>query len=460
MIERPAPAGDREVVIAVATSAVLVPLNSTMIAVALPDVIDDLESSLAGASWLVAAYLIAMAALQPVGGKLGDRLGRRPVMLGGLAWFAAASLGAALSTELWVLVACRVQQGVAGALIVPNGVALLREVTPEHRLGARLGLVGAALTLGAAAGLPVGGALVALGGWPMIFAANLPLLALALAAGWHAFPRAGQARPASRFDVPGAVALSLLLAGATWLAVSEPGGPVVLSGAGILAAGVALFLAHESRHPDPVLQPRLFRRPAFSAATAGIALSNLAMYVTVLALPLLLVGRPGWSSLEVGLAAAALPLSAFAMSPPGGRLSDRVGRRLPAVLGLAVTAGALVPLALAPYGIGPIALVGALVAVGAGLGLSAPALQTAAIEAVEVRAAGVAAGVFSTCRYLGSICGTSLLAGPLAPAGGRGFDRLFMVLALIAAASAAVGAGLPGRVLRRGAQTPVGTRFG
>jgi MFS family permease len=402
-----------------------------------------------------------MASLQPVGGKLGDRLGRRPMMLGGIGWFAAASVGAALSTDLWVLVACRVQQGVAGALIVPNGVALLREVTPEHRLGGRLGLVSAALTLGAAAGLPLGGALVGIGGWPMIFTANLPLLAVALAAGWRSLPRAAVRRPPSRFDLVGAVTLSILLAAGTWLAGADPAGLVALSGAGILAAGLALFLTREARHPDPVLQPRLFARPAFSAATAGVALSNLAMYVTVLALPLLLAGRPGWSSLEIGLAAAALPLSAFGMSPPGGRLSDRVGRRLPAVVGLAVVAAGLVPLALAPHAIGPLVLVGALVAVGVGMGLSAPALQTAAIEAVEVRAAGVAAGVFSTCRYLGSICGTSLLAGPLAPTdAGGGFDTLFTVLALIAAASAAVAVGLPGRVLRPGLQAPVGPRFG
>ncbi|HSD79818.1 MAG TPA: MFS transporter, partial [Solirubrobacteraceae bacterium] len=189
----PPPRGERAVLATVALASLLVPLNSTMLAVALPRVVDDLGTSLTSASWLVTSYLIAMASLQPVAGKLGDRLGRRPLVLGGLAWFGVASAGAALSGDLVLLVAFRLQQAVAGALFFPNAMALLRDTVPAERLGARMGLVGAALPLGASAGPPLGGVLLAVGGWQAIFAVNLPLVAIALALGARAIPRAAPA---------------------------------------------------------------------------------------------------------------------------------------------------------------------------------------------------------------------------------------------------------------------------
>lgn len=144
--------GDRGVIVAVALGAALVPLNSTMVVVALPRLIDDFGESFAATTWLVTAYLVAMAVLQPLAGRLGDRVGRRPLVLAGLAWFGLASVGAAAAGSLPVLIAFRVQQAAAGALLFPNGIALLRELTPPGRLGSRLGTVSAVLPLAAAAG--------------------------------------------------------------------------------------------------------------------------------------------------------------------------------------------------------------------------------------------------------------------------------------------------------------------
>ena len=109
-----------------ALGTMLMPLNSTMIAVALPDVVDDLDVSLGSTAWLVSGYLIAQASLQPLAGKLGDRLGRRPLILAGLASFGLVSLGAALAPSLAVLIAFRVAQVVTGALVFPNAIALPR----------------------------------------------------------------------------------------------------------------------------------------------------------------------------------------------------------------------------------------------------------------------------------------------------------------------------------------------
>jgi EmrB/QacA subfamily drug resistance transporter len=444
----PGAAGERAVLATVALAGLLVPLNSTMIAVALPRLASDLDASLAGVTWLVTAYLIAMASLQPVAGKLGDRYGRRPLLLGGLAWFAVASAGAALADSLAVLVAFRLQQAFAGALLVPNGTALLREVVPPARLGARLGLVGAAFALGAAAGPPLGGVLLGAGGPAALFAVNLPLALGALALGAAVLPRATRRAAAVSFDRFSAVLLSATLAAGAW-ALNGAG----LSSAAAAALGVAAvallgaLVAWSLRRPDPVLQPRLFARAPFSAAAGGVALSNLAMYVALLALPVLLARRDGFGGATTGLLLGTLSLASLAVTPLGGRLVDRAGARAPAVGGLVGLAAALVPLALAPAGLSAFAIAACLAAAGAGLGLASSALQVAAVSAAEVRDAGVAAGLFSTSRYAGSIVGTALLAGPLAPAahGTGGFGALFAVLVTAAAASAIVALRLPGR---------------
>lgn len=440
--------GERAVLWAVSLAAVVVPLNSTMIAVALPRIVGDLDTSLASASWLVTAYLIAMASLQPVGGKLGDRLGRRPLLLGGLAWFAVASAGAAAADSLTLLVAFRVQQAVAGALFFPNAMALLRDTVPVGRLGARMGLAGAAITLGAAAGPPLGGVLLAAGGWQAIFLVNLPLVAGAMVLAARAVPRSAPRRADGGFDRAGAVLLTAALVAAAWSLHGAGLGPAGTAALGAAAAALLVVLVRvELRRPDPVLQPRLFARGPFRAASAGVALSNLAMYVTLLALPVLLAQRGGFGSASTGLVLAAMSAATLVVTPLGGRLADAAGPRLPAAVGLGLQALSLVPLAIAPATLPGAAIVACLAGAGAGVGLASSALQVAAVAAVDAAHAGVASGVFSTSRYAGSITGTALLAGPLAPAaaGTGGFATLFWMLVLAAAGSAMAATGLPGR---------------
>src|SRR5207244_3815014 len=133
---------ERPIMATAALSTMLAPLNSTMIAVALPSIMAEFGASVAAAGWLVTGYLIGMAALQPVAGKLGDRFGRRRFILVGLAYFGLASLGATLATSLEMLIFFRIQQAIAGAVALPNGTALVREVLPPERRASGFGMVG------------------------------------------------------------------------------------------------------------------------------------------------------------------------------------------------------------------------------------------------------------------------------------------------------------------------------
>jgi Major Facilitator Superfamily len=225
-------------------------------------------------------------------------------------------------------------------------------------------------------------------------------------------PRRLAATDRGRFDLGGAFALSLLLASTAWLL--NPGdvpGWTVPAAAAALVLLVVAFVRYELRQNDPILEPRFLRVTPFAAATASVGLSNLALYATLLAVPVLLADRPGWSEGEIGLAVAALSFPLLALSPAGGRLSDRAGRRTAAVTGLALVTAGLMPLALAGENVASGVLIGSIGVVGAGLGLSNAAVQAAGVEALEPRHAGVASGIFSTGRYLGGIASASLIPG-------------------------------------------------
>lgn len=368
----------------IALSGMLVPLNSTMIAVALPDIMDAFGTDMSTAKWLVTAYLITMAVLQLLTGQLGNRFGRRRFMLGGLIHFGLASLLAALSSSLWMLLFARVQQGIAGSILITNGFALAFASSPENRRGRDLGLVSAVLGLAAAAGPPIGGLLVSVAGWQAIFWANIPIVIAALLLGWAAIPDVKSQQSKSPFD---------------WLEI-----------------------------------PSLFRNRTFASANGAIMFSNLAMYVMLLAIPILMSTQSSSSIVQTGLLLAAMSVTIAVFSPVGGRLSDRMGRRIPSVTGIALLTLGVLPLALLSDVIKLPVLLVSLGLTGIGLGLSAASLQTSALESVELQQAGLATGIFITSRYLGNIVGSNILAQILgsAPIEMASFRILFMVVTVAA----------------------------
>jgi EmrB/QacA subfamily drug resistance transporter len=441
---------ERPVVLTVALGTMLAPLNSTMIAVALPEIMAEFNVGLARAGWLVTAYLIAMASFQPVAGKIGDRAGRRRLFLGGLMGFGLASLAATVAPDLWVLIALRVVQALAGALIVPNGTALVRAEVPTGRRGRSFGLIGAAVALAAAVGPPLGSVLITAAGWRAVFYANLLLVLPALAIGWRWLPEDRTTVAKSSFDVLGAIMLPVILTvtvGLLLFATYDRTSLALVVGVPVVMMIAAVFLWWELTHPDPVLQPRLFRRRAFAAANGGIALGNLAMYTVLLAVPLLLASRSESSTLQAGLVLTALTAAMIIVSPLGGRLIDTFGRRLPTIAGLALLTLGAVPMAVAGAQIRLSPLVVGLAFVGAGIGIAMPGLQSTAVESVSREEAGVAAGIYATSRYLGSIVGSAILAG-LAGTGrsdADGLGRVFVIVLIGAASATVVGLGLRAR---------------
>jgi EmrB/QacA subfamily drug resistance transporter len=435
------------VLLTVALGTMLAPLNSTMIAVAMPSIMSAFDVELSSAGWLVTAYLIGMASLQPVSGKLGDRLGRRRLILGALAYFGAASLGAALSGSLEWLLFFRIQQAVAGAVIVPNGVALVREIVPAERRASRFGLVSSAISLAAAGGPALGGIMIELGDWRAIFYVNLIFILPALLLGYKALPATKTHKSDQPFDVGGAIILLVTLIGGAWLLIQSRQAETAVDpmlGGIVVSIAAAAFLWREWRHPDPIVQLRFFRHRSFAAANSGIMFSNLAMYATLLTIPLIVADQTDWSPARTGLIMAALSATTVVCAPLGGHLADKWGRRWPTVGGLAIFTAGLLLLGFAEDGISALLLATSLGIAGVGLGLSWTGLQTAAVESVVPRQAGVASGIYSTSRYLGSIVGSSILAS-LFTAESSDYSQAFVLVAIAAIASVCVSFALQDR---------------
>lgn len=397
-------------------TASLMPLNSTMVAVAVPAIGRSTGHGPAAVTQaLVATYLIAAIALQSPGGKLGDRLGHWRVLALGQAAIAAGAVLGFLATNLGTLAGARILMAAGGALAVPATLALLRVSLPAERRGRAFGTFGAVMATAAALGPIVGGVLVDAFGWRSVFVANVPVLALA-AVLVASVDRVRETPARARFDTLGSVlltaSLTLLVLGAqradAWAL------PLVAGGLLVLAA----FVVHERRVADPVVAFDLFTSAAFTAGTLLICLQNLVMYALVFEIPLVLEERFDLGARETGQLLIWLMIAMVVTSLGAGRLTERFGPRLLAVTGSVVCLASLLLLRVLELGSpGDVRLPLALL--GIGLGLCSPAAQTASLSAVEPARSGMAAGLGSTMRYLGGVAGIAFLGRALDLHGSR-----------------------------------------
>jgi EmrB/QacA subfamily drug resistance transporter len=423
---------------------VLAPLNSTMVAVALPEIRHEFSLSHAAVGWLISGYLIAMAVTQPIGGRLGDQIGRARVYRGGLLAFLALSLALSFSPNFAVLVALRIAQAIAGAVLIPNGMALLRVHAPARQLGRLNGINGAVVSFAAAAGPLIGAATLAVGSWRWLFPLSVPCIAVALLLlrGLDEPPPERTAR--APIDWPGTAAFVGVLIALTFQleAVRGDGGAWMTTAGWIaLAALSALFVWRQQVSASPAAEWRLFRSRSFAGATAYVLLTNLSMYTTLLMVPFFVRDVQDRGAALAGLLLGAMSVLVAVVAPISGRLADEHGRRPAALAGAAIMLGGAIMLLAGMRADVPTAYLALCLAVlGLGLGAGVGAANTAAIEAAPRSLAGSASGTSSMMRYLGSIVGAGILAGVLGEGSSAGDITTFrfVVGAVIATAALAV----------------------
>jgi EmrB/QacA subfamily drug resistance transporter len=386
-------------------SAMLIPLGSTMIAVALPSIGAEFARAPADlTTWLVTSYLLVSVIGQGPGGKIGDHWGfRNTILLGQCVFGAGCLLG--LVDYFPALVASRMLMAFGGALMIPTVMAVFKITVPSEKRHRAFGYLGAMMTLAAAAGPLLGGVLVHQFGWKSIFLMNLPPLILSMLASKKFFREHLHEKPAAKFRYDwqgsllmmcGLACLVLALKDRLWLGV-----PALLF--------LALFLWWERRTPHPLLDLKLFANRFFGAGCAMVALQNLGMYALLFQLPFLLKLLYEWGPERSGPFMTAFMLSMMAASALGGRVAERIGVRATCVAGSLISVAGLLWLSSLAPGEESLHVIWGLVLGGAGLGLANGPSQSAAMSTVDNRQSGVASGVLSTCRYLGGIVGVSIL---------------------------------------------------
>lgn len=379
--------------------------------------------------WIVDLYVLVFAALLIPAGALGDRWGRKPVLITGLGVFALGCLGCALAPDVLVLLACRAVSGLGAALVMPATLALSLAVTPPAQRGKAVGAWSGATGLGGMLGNVVAGGTLQFFSWPVFFALFVPVaVVLAVLAARYA-PATG--RHAARLDPVGTgllvVTLTALLFGLVegremgWSSV-----PVLTGFAVTLLAGAA-FVAHALRAEAPLVDPRLFRLSAVRTGTLGVAAAFLGMFSLFYLNAQYLQYAKGFSALATGLAILPQGLCMKFVSPRAARLAGRWGARQVVALGMAFIVAGLLLLSLAtartPYWIYVIDLL----VMACGMGLATPPLSSGIVGALPKSRSGVGSALNSTARELGSAIGvavvgtvltagfTARLAAPVAP---------------------------------------------
>jgi EmrB/QacA subfamily drug resistance transporter len=452
------------VMLALAGGAILVPLNTTMLAVALPGIMDEFDLGANEVASLVTLYLGAVAIALPVSGALADRFGHRRTFVVGVLAFGAASLAAALGDVFPLLQGARLLQAISGALVSTSSVAIIREIAPPERRGEAFGRFDLLTSTSAAVGPFVGGVLIGAFTWRSIFYVCAPIAVASAVAVWNLLPGEPKHDPATgprSIDVPGLVVLGTLIAAILAALRVGPAG-IGLAALVAIIPLVAAFLVVELRTPRPAVDPRLFRSPAFASAAAGIFGTTVVLHGSFILVPLLVESLLGASATASGIVLLGVAGVGALVAPWGGRASDRLGRRRLAAAGSLITALGIAALAVGmalvtttPLPIVLAALAVVLGVVGLGMGLSGAPRQTAALEAVPTGRAGMGAGTYLTARYLGGLVGASLAGAVLqGQVTVSGMSLGFAILALAGLGVVAVSLGLPGRPKQESAPSP------
>ncbi len=435
-------------------------LDNLVVTTALPVIRVQLHASLSSLEWTVNAYTLTFAVLLLTGASIGERLGRRRMLLVGIAVFTLGSAVAALSPDTGVLIAARMVQGLGAAVMTPLTLTILSAGVPAERRGMALGIWGAVGGLAIALGPVVGGAVVQGLSWKWIFWLNVPIgVVLLPLARFRLAETKGAARS---LDVGGLLLASTGLFGVVLGLVRAndlgwTSAPVLAS----LAAGVALlaaFVAWELRSAAPMLPMGLFRSRGFSAANAASFFLYFGMFGSVFLLAQFLQTAQHYSPLGAGLRILPWTAMPIVVAPIAGALSDRVGGRVVVLAGLVLQAAGLLWIAtLLSESVGYASLVPAFVLSGVGMGLFFAPVANTVLSSVRKDQEGIASGATNAIRELGGVFGIAVLSAVFSSSGGYASPATFVAgvrpAVAVGGAIVLVGAAAMALVPRRRAAT-------
>jgi EmrB/QacA subfamily drug resistance transporter len=407
-------------------SVLMTIMDLTIVNLAIPSIRTELGATAAHAQWTIAIYALGVASLQLLGGEAGDRFGRRRVLQIGTTVFMLGSLLCSLAPTIDVLIAARLIQAVGASMMNPVALAIISQVFVEPTERARaIGIWGAVFGAALALGPIVGGVLIETVGWRGVFWINLPIGAAAVVACAVLVPDS-ETSTGRGTDLLGQLLATGSLFGLVFVLIESPGRgwthPWVIITAAAAACAFVGFLRHESRHPDPFIDLRLFRSAAFAAA-AVIALSVFTVWGAFLfMMSIYLQGWRGYTAVHAGLLLLPVGIAVLVLSPISGHLVSRFGNRPPLLIAGLMTVVMSAMLAFLDPAAPRWLLILICVAFGITFGMVTVPVNYAAVSSVPQDRAGSAAGITSTGKQIGISLGVALsgvlATGALSPPAG------------------------------------------
>jgi EmrB/QacA subfamily drug resistance transporter len=394
-------------------------LDASIVQLTLPTLETVFSARLTSVSWVSIAYLVAMAAILPVFGRMAEIFGRKLLYLVGYALFGVASLLCGFAADLPQLIAFRALQGIGGALLGANSIAILAKAAGEGLHGRAMGVFAAAQAIGVSAGPFVGGLLLGTLGWQWVFWASVPFALAGAAVSWAIVPQTADDGSDKRFDWRGAVLLTPALTSIVLvLSEFENWGPTSIALIVAVIAAVALLALvvwQERKTAAPLVDPRLFGHPAFSGGAVAVLLSYALLYGMFFLMSFALVRGYREAPLAAGLRLAIIPVALGVIAPFSGALSERLGSRALTVAGMAMCMAALVlqSVVMAELSGRLGFLMVALALFGAGLGLFIAPNNDATMRAAPRDRVGEAGGMVNLMRILGTSVGVAAASSML-----------------------------------------------
>ncbi|MGA2837379.1 MAG: MFS transporter [Acidimicrobiales bacterium] len=394
--------------IAVCFGTFMLLLDITVVNVALPDIQAALHSSFADLQWVVDAYALTLAAFLLTAGVLGDMYGRRGMFAIGLVLFSLASLTCGLSTSPLMLNLSRGAQGVGGAIMFATSLALIAQAFTGRERGTAIGVYGAVVGGAVAVGPLVGGAITSGIGWRWIFFVNIPIGVVAVVITLSKVDNA-KFSTGRRIDWLGFITFSASLFLLVFALVQGNakgwGSTMILSMLIASAVLMAVFIVGEWKQADPMLDLRLFQRPAMVGVSLGSFTLSASIFAMFLYLTLYIQEILGYSPFQAGLRFLPLTMLAFIVAPVAGKLTVRIQSRLMMSLGLLLVAAGCELMSHVQATSSWVVLLPGFVVCGVGIGITNPVLASGAVSVVPPERSGMSSGAASTFRQVGIATG-------------------------------------------------------
>src|SRR4051794_23208 len=408
------PAGrGRWILLATILGSAMAFIDGSAVNVALPVLQTSLGADVSQTQWIVDAYLLVLSSLMLAGGALGDRFGRVRIFALGVALFAGASIWCGAAPSAAQLIAARAVQGVGAALLVPGSLAIITAAFPRAQRGRAIGTWSAMTALAVIAGPLLGGWLVQTISWRAVFYINVPIAAATLLIVWRKVPRFPPAL-SSAIDWRGSAFITLSLGAVTFALIEGPGrgwrDAAVLGAAALSVAAFAVFLLVERRERDPIVPLSLFRSRSFTGANVLTLLLYAALSGATFLLPFNFIQLQHDSPAKAGAAFLPFVVTMSLLSRWTGALADRIGPRLPLIVGPLVAAAGFV--LLARPGIGGsywTTFFPGIATLGIGMAITVAPLTTTVMTSIDdERHAGAASGINNTVARVAGLLAIAL----------------------------------------------------